>query len=207
MTSETPARGLVGGLVELQAAQLERLRGNLARRAARAGLLDVSYRLVDSPVGSLVLAGTPFGLVKVAFEAEDPDSVLEQLASVVGPRVLHDPRGLDRVARQLDEYFAGRRRSFELALDTRLWRGFRARVLERLREIPYGTVESYARVAAAVGSPRAVRAVGTACATNPIPLVVPCHRVVRSDGTTGRYGCGSEAKAMLLDLEARAVLE
>jgi len=122
----------------------------------------------------------------------------------VSPRVLRAPARLDAAARELDEYFAGRRRQFGLPLDFQLSRGFRLAVLTHLREIDYGTTESYAVVAAAAGSPAAVRAVGTACATNPLPVVVPCHRVVRSDGSIGQYVGGPGAKQALLALEAAA---
>ena len=128
--------------------------------------------------------------------------MLEQLGNAVGGPVLRSPRRLDPAAGQVEEYFAGRRRVFDLALDLRLARGFRRLVLGRLLGIAYGTTASYADVAAAAGSPRAVRAVGTACATNPLPVVVPCHRVVRTDGSVGRYLAGTEAKTALLALEA-----
>ncbi|MGH9129107.1 MAG: methylated-DNA--[protein]-cysteine S-methyltransferase [Acidimicrobiales bacterium] len=193
---------LVEQLAPVDGGVLEHLHGQLARLAEAEGLLDISYRTLDSPAGSLLLMATPLGLVRMAFEVEGHDKVVERLATLVGPRVLHSPRGLEDAARQLDEYFAGRRRAFDLALDMRLSHGFRAEVLAHLRRIPYGAVESYSAVAAAVGNPRAVRAVGTACATNPLPLVVPCHRVVRSDGSTGQYGGGWEVKRMLLALEA-----
>ncbi|KQR46356.1 methylated-DNA--[protein]-cysteine S-methyltransferase [Frigoribacterium sp. CFBP 8754] len=178
------------------------LRARLAAGAADAGVLDVAWSTLDSPVGRLLLAATEVGLVRVAFEVEGHDAVLDRLATTVSPRVLRAPARLDAAARQLDEYFAGRRRAFDLPLDRRLSRAFQLAVLEHLPEIPYGRTASYAAVAAAAGSPRAVRAVGTACATNPLPLVVPCHRVVRSDGTAGRYRGGPEAKALLIDLEA-----
>ena len=181
------------------------LRAALARRAADEGLLDVAYRTLDSPVGPLLLAATPAGLVRVAFTTvEDPDAVLEALADAVSPRVLEAPDRLDPVARELDEYFAGRRRAFDLPVDLQLARGFRRAALERLVEVPYGRTVSYAELAARAGSPRAVRAVGTACALNPVPLVVPCHRVVRSDGAPGAYRGGAEAKVRLLALEAAA---
>jgi methylated-DNA-[protein]-cysteine S-methyltransferase len=180
-----------------------RLRARLAEDADRDGLLDVSYRTMDSPLGPLLLAATPAGLVRVAFEREDHDAVLAELASAVSPRILRSPRTVDEVACQLDEYFAGRRRRFDLAVDLQLSRGFRRRVLRHLQEIPFGSTESYATVARASGSPAAVRAVGSACATNPVPLVVPCHRVVRSDGTVGQYRGGSEAKRTLLAIEAQ----
>ena len=142
----------------------------------------------------------PFG--RVAFEGEHHDAVLAHLATAISPRVLRAPRRLDEVARQLDEYFAGRRRRFELPIDLQLAHGFRRTVLARLSEIGYGSTASYATVAAAAGSPAAVRAVGSACATNPVPVVVPCHRVVRSDGSIGGYRGGPDAKRALLALEA-----
>ncbi len=177
------------------------LHDRLAVLAEDEHLLDVGYRTVDSPIGSLLLAATDRGLVRVAFASEGHDAVLELLARQVSPRILRAPRRLDLAARELDEYFAGSRTGFDLALDLRLAHGFRLEVLEHLREIGYGATESYAVVAAAAGSPRAVRAVGTACATNPVPVVVPCHRVVRSDGTAGAYRGGREAKQTLLTLE------
>jgi methylated-DNA-[protein]-cysteine S-methyltransferase len=184
------------------AADFDRLRVRLADQADRDGLLDLSYRTMDSPLGPLLLAATPGGLVRVAFERENHDAVLTELASAISPRILRSPRGVDTVARQLDEYFAGRRRRFEVPVDLQLARGFRRPVLVHQQEIPYGSTESYTVVARAAGSPAAVRAVGSACATNPVPLVVPCHRVVRSDGTIGQYRGGTEAKHTLLAMEA-----
>jgi methylated-DNA-[protein]-cysteine S-methyltransferase len=177
-----------------------RLHDRLVADAERAGLLDVAYRTVESPVGPLLLAATPAGLVRVAYGS--PDEALAALAGKVSPRILHAPGRLDAVARQLDEYFAGRRRAFDVPLDLRLASGFRRSVLDHLPDIGYGRTWSYAEVAAAAGSPRAVRAVGTACALNPVPVVLPCHRVVRSDGSMGRYAGGDEAKRTLLALEA-----
>ncbi|GAB3595553.1 methylated-DNA--[protein]-cysteine S-methyltransferase [Angustibacter peucedani] len=179
-----------------------RLSARLAEAAEQAGVLDVAYRTVDSPVGPLLLAATDRGLVRVAFDREGHDAVLARLAAAVSPRVLHAPARLDAAARELDEYFAGRRDAFDLPLDLQLAHGFRRAVLDHLRAIAYGRTESYAQVALAAGSPRAVRAVGTACATNPLPVVVPCHRVVRSDGSYGQYLGGTEAKTLLLTLEA-----
>lgn len=184
--------------------QVETLRHLLADRAAAAGLLELVYRVVDSPVGELLLAATPVGLVRVAYASEDHESVLAALARTVSPRILRDDRALDEVARELEDYFAGRRRSFDVPVDLRLARGFRLGILQHLREIPYGHTESYAAVALAAGSPRAVRAVGSACATNPVPLVVPCHRVVRSDGGMGGYLGGIATKEYLLRLESAA---
>ncbi len=184
--------------------ELAGLRARLATRAEREGLVDVAYRTLDTALGSLLLAATDVGLVRVAFATEDHEQVLARLASVVSPRVLHSPGRLDETARQLDGYLAGRREQFDLPVDLRLASGFRQSVLRRLVEIPYGRTASYAEVAALAGSPRAVRAVGSACATNPVPLVVPCHRVVRSDGSLGGYLGGLAAKRTLLTLETRA---
>lgn len=178
------------------------LRERLAAAAQHAGVLDIAYRTIDSPVGPLLLAATEQGLVRVAYAREDHDAVLAQLADKVSPRILHAPERLDLAARELDEYFARTRRSFDLRLDWRLAGGFRSTVLHHLPEIGYGQTASYAAVAALAGSPRAIRAVGTACAKNPLPVVVPCHRVVRSDGAMGGYLGGPEAKRLLLDLEA-----
>jgi methylated-DNA-[protein]-cysteine S-methyltransferase len=178
-----------------------RLHQRLEQDAATDELLDVAYRTVDSPVGTLLLAATAVGLVRVAYDLEDHDAVLTKLAAAVSPRVLRAPARLDATARQLDEYFAKRRTAFDVPVDLRLAEGFRRSVIEHLRDIDYGRRQSYAEVAAAVGSPRAVRAVGTACAHNPLPVVIPCHRVVRSDGSTGQYIGGAAAKSALLGLE------
>lgn len=180
---------------------MARLHRRLERDAVADDLLDVAYRTVDSPVGTLLLAATTVGLVRVAYDVEGHDAVLAKLASAVSPRMLKAPARLDDTARQLDEYFTKRRTDFEVPVDLRLATGFRRSVVAHLRDIGYGRRESYAEVAAAVGSPRAVRAVGTACAHNPLPVVIPCHRVVRSDGSTGQYVGGAAAKATLLELE------
>ncbi|HEX5333171.1 MAG TPA: methylated-DNA--[protein]-cysteine S-methyltransferase [Cellulomonas sp.] len=181
---------------------LARLHARLAAAAEEAGVLDVAYRTIDTPVGTLLLAATERGLVRIAFAAEDHDAVLASIAARISPRILRAPARLDDAARQLGEYFEGRRRAFDLPLDLSLSTGFRRTVLAQLREIEYGHTASYAAVAVASGSPRAVRAVGSACATNPLPVVVPCHRVVRSDGTIGQYLGGTDAKRALLRLEA-----
>jgi methylated-DNA-[protein]-cysteine S-methyltransferase len=178
------------------------LHTRLVDEAERDGVLDVSYRTVDSPVGSLLLAATPEGLVRVAFDREDHDAVLARLAAEISPRILLAPHRLDGAATQLDEYFDGRRRTFDVPIDLQLAHGFRRTVLTHLRDIAYGETASYAMVAAASGSPAAVRAVGSACAKNPLPLVVPCHRVVRSDGSIGQYLGGTDAKQALLAMEA-----
>jgi methylated-DNA-[protein]-cysteine S-methyltransferase len=181
---------------------LGRLRSRLAAAAQEAGLLDIAYRTVDSPVGLLLLAATEQGLVRVAYAVEGHDAVLQALSDRLSPRILSSPGRLDPVARQLEEYFDGRRQVFDLTLDWRLSAGFRSIVLHQLPEIGYGHTASYAAVARAAGNPKAVRAVGSACATNPLPVIVPCHRVLRSDGALGGYLGGTEAKRSLLTLES-----
>lgn len=182
---------------------LARLRADLVARAEAGGDLDVTYREVDGPLGRILVAATPEGLVRVAFPGEGVDAVLAELATSVSPRILAGGRRLDAAARELEEYLDGRRRTFDLPLDLRLVRGFRREVVaQALPRIGYGRTASYAEVAALADRPRAVRAVGTACAQNPLPLVLPCHRVVRSDGTPGAYRGGPEAKQQLLALEA-----
>ena len=170
--------------------------------AAGRHLLDVAYRTVDSPVGSLLLAATERGLVRLAYAGEGHDTVLQSLAVRISPRVLRAPGRLDPVVRELEEYFAGHRRRFTVPLDLQLARGYRRDVLRHLTGIGYGQTVTYAAVAAATEHPRAVRAVGSACATNPIPVLVPCHRVLRSDGTLGGYLGGLSVKQSLLELEA-----
>lgn len=196
------ARHLFDALPVVDEDASRRLHASLVAAAARDGLLDVAYRTLDTPVGTLLLAATEQGLVRVAYDREDHDAVLTTLARAVSPRILAAPARLDPVVRQLEEYFDGGRRVFEVPLDFRLSKGFRRAVLAHLPDIGYGRTESYAQVAAAAGSPKAVRAVGTACATNPLPVVVPCHRVVRSDGSFGGYVGGEDAKRTLLTLEA-----
>jgi methylated-DNA-[protein]-cysteine S-methyltransferase len=183
---------------------LSRLRLRLELAAEAEGLLDVAFTTVDSPVGTLLLAATPKGLVRVAYDIEDHDRVLDALAHRLSPRVLRAPQRLDAAARELDEYFRGQRRAFGLRLDFSLSTGFRQLVQRHLPEIGYGQTRTYRQVAELVGNPKAVRAVGTACATNPLPVVVPCHRVLRADGTPGGYVGGPEAKTALLNLESAA---
>lgn len=181
---------------------LSRLRRRLALAVEAEGLLDVAYTTIDSPVGELLLAATPRGLVRVAYEIENHDRVLDTLSQRLSPRVLRAPRRLDAVARELDEYFSRQRRAFDIPLDLSLSSGFRQLVQQHLPEIGYGQTRTYGQVAELVGNPRAVRAVGSACATNPLPVVVPCHRVLRADGTPGGYVGGSRIKRALLSLEA-----
>jgi methylated-DNA-[protein]-cysteine S-methyltransferase len=181
---------------------LERLHRELEEAASHDGLLDIAYTTIDTPVGCLLLAATERGLVRVAYDGEDHDGVLDTLATRLSPRILRAPRRLDDAARELDQYFAGARRTFDLPLDMSLSRGFRQLVQRHLPEIGYGRTQTYAQVARLVGSPRAVRAVGSACATNPLPVVVPCHRVLHSDGSLGGYVGGVAAKSTLLNMEA-----
>jgi methylated-DNA-[protein]-cysteine S-methyltransferase len=201
MTNE---RDLFAALPTIDEAVSQRLHQRLVDAAHDAGLLDVAYRTIDTPVGTLLLAATAKGLVRVAYAREDHDLVLERLARDVSPRILRAPARLDGVAREIEEYFARRRSTFDVPLDLQLSHGFRRTVLSHLPEIGYGKTASYAAIAKAAGHPKAVRAVGGACANNPLPVVVPCHRVVRSDGTIGQYVGGVEAKHLLLALESAA---
>ncbi|MEU6195231.1 methylated-DNA--[protein]-cysteine S-methyltransferase [Streptomyces sp. NPDC047061] len=191
---------VTGGTVE----HLAELRARLAARAEQAGMVDVAYRTIDTPVGALLLAATDQGLVRVAYAREGFDDVLGVLAARISPRVLHAPARLDETARQIEQYFAGTRHTFDVRLDHRLSSGFRETVQLLLPRIEYGHTLSYKQVAEMAGSPKAVRAVGTACATNPLPVVVPCHRVLRTDGGLGGYVGGLAAKTLLLDLEKEA---
>ena len=180
------------------------LHQRLEQEADRAGVLDIAYRTLDTPVGSLLLAATERGLVRVAYERENHDAVLATLAERLSSRVLRAPKRLDTVVVELEEYFDGRRTSFDLRLDFSLSTGFRLIVQRALPGIGYGHTRSYRDVAVLVGNPTAVRAVGTACATNPLPIVLPCHRVLRSDGTLGGYAGGPAVKERLLALEGAA---
>lgn len=184
--------------------ELADLRARLAWRADEQGLLDVAYRTLDTPVGQLLLAATEKGLVRVAYDKEGFAAVLETLAARLSPRVLQTPRRLDQVARELEEYFAGVRREFDVPLDYALSAGFRQVVQRHLPSISYGHTATYQQVAQLVGHPKAMRAVGTACATNPLPVVVPCHRVLRTDGRLGGYIGGLDVKTALLRLEEAA---
>ena len=232
--TETPGAAEVADRLRAAPAEIDALRGRLAADAAREGLVDVAYRVVDSPIGGLLLAATPAGLAYVAFEAENSSEVLGMLADRIGPRLLRDtdtrdatvaaagtksetgltgltgltgptPAGiLDEADAQISQYLAGGRREFDLPLDTRLATGFRGQVQRHLADIAYGRTATYGQLAADLDRPGAVRAVGTACATNPLPLVWPCHRVLRSDGGLGGYRGGVEAKQRLLAIEQAA---
>ncbi|HEY7255256.1 MAG TPA: methylated-DNA--[protein]-cysteine S-methyltransferase [Solirubrobacterales bacterium] len=173
----------------------------LTERAADEGLLDVAYTTTDSPFGELLLAATPRGLVRIGLPEQEADDLLEDLAARISPRVLEAPAPLDEARRELDLYFDGRLTDFDLPLDWRLSRDFRRRVLRAINRIPYGQTRSYMQVAASAGNERAVRAAGSACGANPIPIVVPCHRVLRTGGGLGGYGGGVPMKRALLELE------
>ena len=192
--------------LKLTAAQLDdSAPPDLGEAVAAAGLLDVAYATLDSPVGTLLLASTPAGLVRLAYvDHADQESVLADLAARVSPRVLAVPRRLDEPRRELDEYFAGRRKQFELPIDWSLTRGFARRVLQATARIPFGSVSSYKQVAAEAGSPRGSRAAGNALGSNPLPIVVPCHRVLHADGGLGGYTGGLERKLVLLRVEGVA---
>jgi methylated-DNA-[protein]-cysteine S-methyltransferase len=165
-------------------------------RADADGLVDVAWAVEDTPVGPLTLAATASGVVRISFG--DDESALDELAATVSPRLVRLPRRLDALRRELDEYFAGRRRHFDVGLDRRLSRGYRLAVLEELSQVPFGETVSYKDLAQRTGHPKASRAVGTAMATNPIPIVVPCHRVLRTGGALGGYGGGLDTKVWLL---------
>jgi methylated-DNA-[protein]-cysteine S-methyltransferase len=173
----------------------------LAERAVAERILDVAYTTEDSPFGPLLLAATPRGLVRLGLPNQDPGELLDELAARVSPRVLEAPAQLDQARRELDLYFAGRLRDFELSLDWRLTSGFRGRVQRAIARIPYGRTRTYLEVARSAGNERAVRAAGTACGSNPLPIVVPCHRVLRSGGGLGGYGGGLAMKKALLRME------
>jgi methylated-DNA-[protein]-cysteine S-methyltransferase len=178
-------------------AALERLTDS----ANAEGLLDVAYAMSDSPFGPLLLAATPKGLVKLSLPGHDPEEALEDLAARISPRVLEAPARLDEARRELDLYFEGKLTEFDLPLDWQLSRDFRRRALRAIDRIPYGKTRSYTEIARSAGNERAVRAAGTACGANPIPIVVPCHRVLRTSGALGGYGGGLPMKEALLELE------
>lgn len=198
----TPLEKSLAGVPTATPATWERVRRSLNDRAEAEGLVDVAFERHDSPLGTILLAATPEGLARVGLPVEEEDGVLQELASRVSPRVLHAPRdALTATRLQLDEYFNHRRRSFDVPLDWRLTHGFRRDVLRATARIPYGETASYRDVATRAGSPAAVRAAGSALATNPLPILVPCHRVVRTGGALGAYRGGVHAKIQLLELE------
>jgi methylated-DNA-[protein]-cysteine S-methyltransferase len=179
----------------------EAIATRLAAQAEERGLLEVAYTSLDSPIGELMIAATEAGLVRVGWARDDRDLWLAELAVTIGPRVIEAPGRLESERRQLEEYFDGRRRDFDLELDWRLSAGFTRKVLTETWRIPYGETRTYGEVAAAAGSPRAFRAAGSALGANPIPVVVPCHRVLRAGGALGGYGGGLDVKQTLLELE------
>ncbi|HEX6539457.1 MAG TPA: methylated-DNA--[protein]-cysteine S-methyltransferase [Candidatus Dormibacteraeota bacterium] len=179
---------------------LERSLEQFRRRAEREGLVEVAYTTMDTPIGTLLLAATPAGLVRIAF-AEEVEEALIRLSGTLSPRLLELPGRLHEVRRQLDRYFSRRLHEFDLTLDRELLGPFVRRVLERTAAIPYGSCASYSELARQVGSPRAARAVGNAVGANPIPVVIPCHRVLRTGGALGGYGGGLDRKRFLLSLE------
>ncbi len=178
-----------------------RASAGLVERARQERLVDVAYASVDSPLGPLLVAATPAGLVRLSYSDQGGDRVLQELAGRVSPRVVEAPGALDEVRRELDEYFAGRRRGFAVDVDLALAEGFTRRVLRATSRIPFGSVATYRQVAGRAGNPRASRAAGNALGSNPIPIVVPCHRVVHSGGGLGGYTGGLERKRYLLALE------
>jgi methylated-DNA-[protein]-cysteine S-methyltransferase len=179
----------------------ERLSRALQARAEAEGLLDVAYAEVDSPLGPLLVAVTPRGVVRVAYPGEGEAVVLSELAQRVSPRVLRAPERTDELRRELEDYFAGRRRHFEVPVDWTLIRGFAQGVLRATAQVPFGQVTTYREMATAAGSPRAARAAGNALGSNPIPIVVPCHRVLHAGGGLGGYAGGLDRKRYLLGLE------
>lgn len=198
MSTESELRAALGADRRLD---VEALSGRIAVAAEAAGTLDLAYCELDSPVGPLLAVASADGLLKLGFPNRPVDEQLEWLAAAVSPRLLEAPARLDPVRRELDQYFAGERRGFDLRLDWRLTTGFVNRVLRETARIPFGQTRSYAEMATAAGSPRAFRAAGSALGANPIPIVVPCHRVLRSGGALGGYGGGLDVKRRLLTLE------
>jgi methylated-DNA-[protein]-cysteine S-methyltransferase len=185
-----------------EAGSLDEALAAFRRRAEKEGLVEVAWSEIDTPVGGMLLASTEQGLVRVALSRAEEDAFLEDLAGNISPRVVEHPKKLDAVRRQFDEYFEGKRTVFDVDVDWRLSHGFRRTVLEILHDqVPFGVVVSYKELAERAGNPRASRAVGTAMATNPVPIVVPCHRVLRTGGALGGYGGGLDMKLHLLRLE------
>ncbi len=200
MTRDMETR-LTDSLAPSTSPDLVRLRASLARRAADEGLLDVAYGSYASPLGPLTLIVTPRGLVRLSYPGEGIANQLDELAQRVSPRILEAPERTDAVSRQLEEYFSGERRTFELPIDWRFVRGFAGNVLRATARIPFGSVSSYRSVAAQAGSPNAYRAAGNALGSNPVPIVVPCHRVLHAAGGLGGYTGGIDRKRFLLRLE------
>ena len=202
MTNTEPISGLTRQLTQAVDALAGDRPPDLVPAAEAAAVLDVAYGVHDSPAGKLLLAATPRGLVRLAYlDTAEEDWVLQDLARRVSPRVLLAPRRLDGERRQLEQYFTGARKAFDMPLDWRLCAGFGRRVLGATARIPYGGLATYKQVASEAGSPRASRAAGNALGANPLPIVVPCHRVVHSGGGLGGYTGGLERKRLLLGVE------
>lgn len=198
MTDELERRLRAG---DAAAFELERFSRALSQRAADAGLLDVAYGSLDSPLGRLTVMVTPRGLVRLSYPGEGVNDQLDEVATRISPRILRAPQRTDAVRRQLDEYFSGRRRTFDVAIDWRLVRGFAGAVLQATARIPFGSVSTYRDVATEAGSANAYRAAGNALGSNPVPIVVPCHRVLHAGGGLGGYTGGLDRKRYLLRLE------
>ena len=201
MTDDLERRLAAAAPAEAPELDLAHLRAGLAERAAHARILDVAYGRYASPLGDLTVIVTPRGLVRLSYPGEGVDRQLAEIAERISPRILDAPERTDTVRRQLDEYFAGRRQDFAVPIDWRLVRGFAGDVLRATARIPFGAVSSYRQVAAEAGSPNAYRAAGTALGSNPIPIVVPCHRVLHAGGSLGGYTGGLDRKRFLLRLE------
>ncbi len=189
-------RGTARDIEEASRTSAERVADRLAGEA------DVAYADMDSPVGRLLLASSKRGLVRIHWVEDNEDEILAEVARDVSPRILRAPARLDEARRELEEYFGGRRTRFDVPVDWRIMAGFRRRVLEATARIPFGSVSTYTDVARRAGSPRGMRAAGNALGSNPVPIVVPCHRVLRTGGNLGGYGGGLDRKRMLLELEA-----
>jgi methylated-DNA-[protein]-cysteine S-methyltransferase len=203
MTDET-SRAIESALQRAgsnHAGELAGLNERLLARADREGLIDVAYATMDSPYGELLVAATNRGVVKLSLPAYTQESALEEVSAGISPRILEIPKRLDPVRRELDAYFEGKLTKFDSKVDWSLSRGFTGKVLHAVARIPYGKTLSYGQVAERAGNPRAFRAAGTACSANPVPLIVPCHRVVQAGGKPGNYGGGPEMKLSLLEME------
>jgi methylated-DNA-[protein]-cysteine S-methyltransferase len=201
MSANTTPEEMIRNLSRPEADAAEAAAGRFTERAEKAGLIEVAYATADSPFGPVTLAATDRGLVRLNLPRYDADDFLARLSSEISPAILESPARLDPVRRQLDEYFEGRLKKFTVPLDWQLIHGFQEKVLRTTYAIPYGKTLTYGEVAAEAGNPRAFRAAGTALGRNPIPLIVPCHRVTRSGGVPGNYGGGPEMKKALLELE------
>lgn len=200
-----PEAALAAPASAVERAMLERLNARVFDVASTEGKVDARFAFLPSPMGRILVVATDRGLLRIGFDTEDPEAVLLEVSAVVGPIVVEDPEGLRLYLQELEEFFEGGRRTFDLPLDFALTKlgGFRATVQQALAKIPFGSTRSYTEMATMVGNPKAVRAVGSACAQNPLPIVLPCHRVVRTDGSFGNYRGGHDRKKWILEWEAR----